>query len=201
MDFIVENYVWFVVGGIIILMAIIGYYADKTDFGRIKREVKPKKEVLEKEEKPKKEKKKKSKSKKEEVTEENIVEAALEDIAEASEEPVLENNNTEDLFQTLEPNFDAPLNEEVDESLFAPLTEDNLETTQDVVEEQTQDTPIGDISEYMNPEVEANFELNNVEPVTLPEENNNYNATEESATDLNVNIEQPVAEDDDVWKF
>ena len=34
MDFIVDNYIWFIVIGVVILMAVIGYIADKTDFGR-----------------------------------------------------------------------------------------------------------------------------------------------------------------------
>lgn len=34
MDFIVDNYFWFIVGGVVILMIIIGYIAEKTDFGR-----------------------------------------------------------------------------------------------------------------------------------------------------------------------
>ena len=44
MDFIVDNYVWFIVGGVIILMAVIGYIADKTDFGRKGKENKVKEE-------------------------------------------------------------------------------------------------------------------------------------------------------------
>ena len=48
MNFIAENYVWFIVIGVVILMAVIGYIADKTDFGRQKNngksiEKKPKK--------------------------------------------------------------------------------------------------------------------------------------------------------------
>lgn len=34
MDFIVDNYFWFIIGGIVILMIIIGFIAEKTDFGR-----------------------------------------------------------------------------------------------------------------------------------------------------------------------
>lgn len=34
MKFINENYVWFIVGGVILLMALIGYVAERTDFGR-----------------------------------------------------------------------------------------------------------------------------------------------------------------------
>ena len=36
MEFIMDNYIWFIVGGIVILMAVIGYFADKSDFGRKK---------------------------------------------------------------------------------------------------------------------------------------------------------------------
>lgn len=34
MDFIVDNYFWFIIGGIVVLMIIIGFIAEKTDFGR-----------------------------------------------------------------------------------------------------------------------------------------------------------------------
>lgn len=34
MNFVTENYLWFIVGGIVILMIIIGYFAEKTNFGR-----------------------------------------------------------------------------------------------------------------------------------------------------------------------
>lgn len=34
MEFLSEYYLWFVIGGIILVMALIGYIADKTDFGR-----------------------------------------------------------------------------------------------------------------------------------------------------------------------
>lgn len=48
MDFIIENYVWFTIIGVFLVMALIGFIAEKTDFGRKGREVKPKieKEVL-----------------------------------------------------------------------------------------------------------------------------------------------------------
>ncbi len=34
MEFIIDNLVWFIVGGVVILMTIIGYFAEKTDFGK-----------------------------------------------------------------------------------------------------------------------------------------------------------------------
>ena len=36
MEFIINNYLWFLSGALIILMIIIGYYAEKTNFGKIK---------------------------------------------------------------------------------------------------------------------------------------------------------------------
>lgn len=44
MNFINENYVWLIIAGVVLLMAFIGYLAEKTDFGRKEKEVKPKKE-------------------------------------------------------------------------------------------------------------------------------------------------------------
>ncbi len=34
LDFVTDNYVWFLVGGIILLMTLIGYFAEKTQFGK-----------------------------------------------------------------------------------------------------------------------------------------------------------------------
>lgn len=34
MEFIASHYIWFLVGAIVTLLAIIGYYADKTNFGQ-----------------------------------------------------------------------------------------------------------------------------------------------------------------------
>jgi len=48
MDFVIDNYLWFVVGGIVLLMIIIGYFAEKTNFGKKPlSEKKPKKETKE----------------------------------------------------------------------------------------------------------------------------------------------------------
>lgn len=48
MDFVIDNYLWFIIGGIVILMIIIGYFAEKTDFGKKPlRDKKPKEEIKE----------------------------------------------------------------------------------------------------------------------------------------------------------
>ena len=36
MSFIAENYIWFIIAGFVLLMIIIGYYAEKTNFGKKK---------------------------------------------------------------------------------------------------------------------------------------------------------------------
>lgn len=36
MNIIVDNYIWFIISGVVILLTTIGYYADKTNFGKKK---------------------------------------------------------------------------------------------------------------------------------------------------------------------
>lgn len=55
MDFIYDNYVWFIVIGVILFMALIGYIAEKTNFGRKQFEKKVKKEPRSKKTKKQKE--------------------------------------------------------------------------------------------------------------------------------------------------
>lgn len=52
MEFVVENYLWFLIGAIVLLMIVIGYFAEKTNFGKIplnnkKRQEEPTKEKTE----------------------------------------------------------------------------------------------------------------------------------------------------------
>lgn len=66
MDFIVDNYIWFIVGGVILIMTLIGYIADKTEFVENQK-------AKDKEKKVKQEKKKKEKkSKEQEIFEKQI---------------------------------------------------------------------------------------------------------------------------------
>lgn len=144
MDFIVDNYVWFIVGGVIILMAIIGYIADKTDFGRKnKEEQNSEKKVKEKKVKEKKVDEKKEKIKVEAKGINELTQKAAKD----SQIP-LENDVNKD-------NASVPIssNENIDQSLFAPLSD---KTTEEIV----QTNGIND-----------NFELKNVEPTKLESQN------------------------------
>ncbi len=157
MDFIVDNYVWFIVVGIIILMAFIGYIADKTDFGRKGKDEDTKEKKVEK---PKKEKKVKEKKEKIKVEAKGINELTQE---------VAENNKV-DVQESADLNVVEPVqnvqvnNENIDQSLFAPLT-DNVN---EVIPQ--------------NNEVVENTELKNVEPSKLEnpiQENNNQTVAED----------------------
>ncbi len=196
MDFITDNYIWFIVGGVVILMAIIGYIADKTDFGRKWKTEK----VVEK----KKKKNKESKPTKIEVDAKGINELS-QDVAEKnfknSENEV--NNDvtftpplTDDVQPTVnDQQFTAPIaNETVDQSLFAPLTEQSDQTVNN--DTTTNDNSVvqnDTVSEVVNEEpqnLEDNQveELQNINPTNLPE-----------TTDKKEN--EVVSEDEDIWKF
>ena len=137
MEFITENYLWIILIIIVVLMAVVGYVAEKKDF--IKKGVKvekPKKEKVE--EKPiviedkgidellknavdNDSKKDKKENKKEEV----ILEPVMEPINEVNSDVAAMNDDL------MSPLVSEPVNEDnaVDESLFAPL-----ETTEAVSE-------------------------------------------------------------------
>lgn len=157
MDFIVDNYVWFIVVGIIILMAVIGYIADKTDFGRKGKDEDTKEKKVEK---PKKEKKVKEKKEKIKVEAKGINELTQE---------VAENNKV-DVQESADLNVVEPVqnvqvnNENIDQSLFAPLTDN-----------------VNEVIPQNNESVE-NIELKNVEPAKLEnpiQENNNQTVAED----------------------
>ena len=157
MDFIADNYVWFIVVGIIILMAVIGYIADKTDFGRKGKDEDTKEKKVEK---PKKEKKVKEKKEKIKVEAKGINELTQE---------VAENNKV-DVQESADLNVVEPVqnvqvnNENIDQSLFAPLTDN-----------------VNEVIPQNNESVE-NIELKNVEPAKLEnpiQENNNQTVAED----------------------
>lgn len=162
MDFIMENYVWFIVGGVIILMAIIGFIADKTDFGR--KAVKPK---------PKKVKEKPTKIK---VDAKGINELT-QNINNEEKLSKKDNNVSNDNEQQII----SSINENVDQSLFAPLTETNESNSKEV-------NTTGLVNEVVNEEPEnsqnSNVQLQNIDFPPLPETNN-----------------QSVSEEEDIWKF
>ena len=205
MDFIANNYVWIIVVGIIILMAVIGYFADKTDFGRKVKTEKTEKNI-EKIEKKKNKKEKDKKPNKIVVDAKGINELSKE-VAEKNalvqENNSLDNNNevsfvppATDNIPTDNQQFSAPtVNEAVDQSLFAPLTDQNNAVVDGNQEVKEPTAVAGAVSEVVeeepeNPNENQSEELKNIDPVTLPEN------TEDNKKNNDV-----VAEEEDIWKF
>lgn len=205
MDFIADNYVWFIVGGIIILMAIIGYFADKTDFGRKVKTEKAEKNV------DKIEKKKNKKDKKEKNKKPNKIEVDAKGIDELSKDvaeknALIQSPNVLDQASFVPPStdeiptdnqqFSTPMaNEVVDQSLFAPLTDQNdtlVNGSQEIQEPIADVSAVGEVveEEPENPNDDQSKELKNIDPVTLPEND------EENKQNNDV-----VAEEEDIWKF
>ena len=150
MDFFVNNYVWFIIGGVVILMAIIGYIADKTDFGRKGKEEKPKVE------KPKKEKEKKEKIK----VEAKGINELTQEVTKNNNLSVQENKET----GVIDPiQSSQAINENINQDLFAPLTDNPNENT------------------LKTNETVENIELKNVEPSKLenPTQDGNQVVTED----------------------
>lgn len=191
MDFVYDNYVWFIVAGVILLMALIGYIAEKTNFGRSQFEKKVKKEP-------------KVKNKEVQPVEEMVIETPVEEtefengvVIDDKDwmEPPLEINSMEfDNNEEVVNNFD---DEVLDESLFAPLGDakvENENTNQMIDEDLT--VPFGDqevkpiINEVIPDEIE---EINNDEVPNF--EDNNNELTPPNIDTLKKDNEE------DVWKF
>lgn len=120
MDFVIDNYLWFVVGAIVLLMIVIGYFAEKTNFG---------KEPL--------------KSKKEATNIEQPSEEKVDIVEEATE------NINADEMTTIPEEISEPLKEEVsdfnisEEDLNVPFGDQKVETQVEVlpVDESVNDVP------------------------------------------------------------
>ena len=223
MEFITDNYIWFIIGGIVFFMAIVGYIADKTDFGRNK---------VAKEPKEKKEKEIKQPEKIEidakglgELTQsvsefktEPVVEEPMADLFAPMEEtiPVIDNNIDQSLYAPL---GDAPVeqvNNAVDESLYQPLetvpeevaikpvveavpeeiTAPVLEPTVEVPEEV-----IAPAEEIVSSVVEEPSIT--IEPRDLEKEVQAYEeaTTEEEPVVIDGQSADNVASEDDIWQF
>lgn len=120
MDFIIDNYLWFVIGGVALLMIIIGYFAEKTDFGK----------------KPLSEKKPKEK----------VKEAPVETTETVEEEPetnVEPQGIDEMMGETVEEGLTVPLDEGLME--IPAVEEGHEELTEMNLPEEDLNVPFGDV--------------------------------------------------------
>lgn len=202
MDFIINNYVWFVVAGIVLLMAFIGYIAEKTNFGhkgKVKKETPVLKEV--------------------EVVAAPVVEVApiilpvvtVEEpfsgpmVDEVTETPMVEEipmvdatsmiDETPIVLPIEEPMVEGPMDtdEPIEEAVVTELPV--VEETNEVGEEVTNEVPtekISEISEVVGSEP-ANLDIN--------QNGNDINIPLPELDAIKENADESTIEDQDVWKF
>ena len=181
MEFITENYIWFIIAGIIILMTIIGYIADKTDFGK---------------KKPEKKKKEKEPKQKDEIVE-------TDEMADLDEVPVELPQDDLDPVETFPADFEETKPAfDTDEMDLAPQVDDfdkkePEKTTEEIPEElfagvdgtpnvyKQEEQPVEEVKEEMPEEKKEDENLE----IELP-----------SIETLNQELADET-EDDDVWKF
>lgn len=149
MDFVNENVIWFIVGGTILFMALIGFIAEKTDFGR-----KPKKVKEEKNETPVVAVapivEEVVNAPKEELKVENVI-PTVEDLMKGEVEPEL---------PTLEEMPVIPLTEEITPS-------ETILPIEDIVAEEVVTPTVETVSEVVEPLLETVTE--EVEPIVSEE--------------------------------
>ena len=185
MDFIMNNYIWFIIGGILIVLAIIGFLAEKLKFGKKEFSLDSKKSE------PKKMKKQKSEPERtvEAVVEDNPEDRSIEDVLAVPEREIKEENTTGEMFAYTEPDFKKEAegtavetkevnNDLPNDDLFAPLN-----------------APVEEKASYEEPVMEE-------EPVIEKEEVDNKSEISASdVPDLDEVRDSVLTFDDDVWKF
>lgn len=227
MDFITDNYIWIIVAVVIILMTLIGYIAEKTDFG--------KKEFAKRE---KKEKQKKSKeNKKKAVKEEQpIVEESAEtktmpvEITDATkQEEVTPLENTEVQFgEPLADDMEVSAETSMEAPEITPMEEDlNVPFGESVEVSEPEATVTEDLNAPFGDEVAENAEAESLDSLNHPSSENmelpveeDLNApfgddfTEPSNDDVSLDLpdidtvkedvttnDESKSDDDDIWKF
>lgn len=144
MDFIMNNYMWFLIGAIVIVMIIIGYIAEKTDFGH--KEVKKVEKKSKKQEKELKKLKNTNLKLNDVVYTENKENTEVLDVDASNQ---LTNNIEEDLtvplsgvkeekLNIIEEDLTVPLNNKTIEDLSVPLnaSSNNQEVKNEQVKEE-----------------------------------------------------------------
>ena len=209
MEFIMENYVWFAAGGIFLLMTLVGYIADKSNF-------------VNKQKTKDKQKEKDLKLEKERIIKEKLEEQKEEELKTLEETIEIESNETGVQVETenivnleenlnLVPeetatvqndiklaegtiNLDTNINPEITEELVAANYEKEASTeviNLDLFDKKQEE--VEEVSEISNTEIFANLEATND---TLNTESLNEIPSTLSLDETNQEITE-----DDVWKF
>lgn len=201
MDFVIENYIWFLIIGVVLVMALIGYIAEKTDF------------VKEKE--PKEKKQKKSKKNVEEVAEETKAEPQVEQ-SEVAPQPEVPQSTTGTAMDWELPstvgevssssvddisNIPVDVMNDMSTSTVEPgemslLPEANLEINNDSEEEVVD---LSDVTTQLEPQLaEAKFQIAPEPEEITPIDEKKTSAKQKKGKKKKETKETSV---DDIWKF
>ncbi len=185
LDFVIENYIWFIVGGVVLIMVVIGYFAEKTNFGKPENKERPKKH---------KEEAKSKKGKKREETV-DVVSEIPETIA---EEEIPEQTILEEPMENLENvDIEAPMsNEDVIEEPMADLENVDIEETIGTEVDQTEA-----VSEEIPEDLYAGLDGTPNAYKPTEEESNPIDMDLPNIDALKEDLEEAPADDDDIWRF
>lgn len=183
MEFIIDNLVWFIAGGVVILMTFIGYFAEKTDFGKkLETENDEETEVsIQKKEKIKPDKKEKKNKKEEEK-----IESEAEKII-----PVVENYDSNEVIP-------VPVVENYTSDVSVPVVTDISGLSDENQEGNISDTnvtlPIE--TNIIQPDFSASDAVESTEfiPTETGMENNVLDKGVENATDEQQTYQEPILE-------
>lgn len=162
MEFVVDNLVWFIVGGVVILMTIVGYMAEKTDFAgkKYREKVGQEKEKINNKKEQERKEAPKVDAPVQDVTVTDIVSPKIESQNSTKEEDIYDpiNNDQVDDISDINEDLYTPLNinhendiKDIEEDLYVPLVQNNniplnMQVEQDIVPEKIIDyeTQTGD---------------------------------------------------------
>lgn len=187
LDFVIDNYIWFLVGGIVLLMTIIGYVAEKTEFGK----------------KTKKSTKKETKAVVQEV--EVPVVSEPEEVVETEEKP-----SENEVEETIEPEEELQSEMVVNEPKEEPMEDlDDIEIKEPI--SNALETPVSEeaVEESIPAELYAGLDgtpnlYKNDSLVDDEKEEDKFDMdlpNIEELKDDTTESEENVLEDDDIWKF
>ena len=205
LEYILANYTWFLVGIVIILLAIVGYYADKTNFGQGKEN-----------------KLKENEHDKDEMLNNNIEQTDAENNAEVLVENLNVEKTNEEIVGEVDnhdvvSNIDSEIKNrtvESDESQNIELIPRELPDAESEIKEEKQEDTLKISEEKFNmfsEEFEALMPKKNIINTDLLSDIDDLELDKTQKIDLNIvpnldDIELPKimelsAEDEDIWKF
>ena len=186
MSFLTANFGWILLAVVLFAMLIVGYVADKTDFGHKK--ISKKKEI----ENP---------NKVEEIDLENLKGKTLKDMVGGSNEEKEAKDINEDLNAPFGDNVDSSNEEAIDSSLYTPIGGEDLNIPFGDTNESTDipldidlATPISDTTKENKEESENNNVVEEVKEVSEDNQSIEEPVNEETVTSENLIIDEPVVE-------